>query len=118
MAYLRRVDLDLALLSPWGRSRGVCPSGCALFRGYWLPCCIAYGELPPWLRSIYTVPVFTGHLIGCTRFHTFPHALSPHSGAGLALTYVALVFSWFGDQGQPALLYLVPCTLGTTLVLG
>ncbi|KAI8468656.1 MAG: signal peptide peptidase-like protein [Monoraphidium minutum] len=38
-------------------------------------------------------------------------------GAGLVLTYVALVFSWFGDQGQPALLYLVPCTLGTVLAL-
>lgn len=34
---------------------------------------------------------------------------------GLVLTDVALVFSWFGDQGQPALLYLVPCTLGTVL---
>lgn len=38
-------------------------------------------------------------------------------GVGLTLTYVALVFSWFGDQGQPALLYLVPCTLGTVLTL-
>jgi signal peptide peptidase-like protein 2B len=38
-------------------------------------------------------------------------------GAGLVLTYVALAFSWFGDQGQPALLYLVPCTLGTVLAL-
>jgi signal peptide peptidase-like protein 2B len=38
-------------------------------------------------------------------------------GAGLLLTYVALMFSWFGDEGQPALLYLVPCTLGVVLVL-
>lgn len=38
-------------------------------------------------------------------------------GAGLLLTYVALVFSWFGDEGQPALLYLVPCTLGIVLLL-
>eukprot|EP00887_Chlorella_sp_A99_P007587 scaffold28.g7587.t1 len=37
--------------------------------------------------------------------------------AGLALTYVALVLSWFGDEGQPALLYLVPCTLGTVTLL-
>lgn len=36
---------------------------------------------------------------------------------GLLLTYVALYFSIGGDQGQPALLYLVPCTLGVVLVL-
>lgn len=39
-------------------------------------------------------------------------------GLGLGITYLALVYSWFGDQGQPALLYLVPCTLGTALALG
>jgi signal peptide peptidase-like protein 2B len=38
-------------------------------------------------------------------------------GAGLVLTYVALVCEWFGDQGQPALLYLVPSTLGVVLLL-
>jgi signal peptide peptidase-like protein 2B len=38
--------------------------------------------------------------------------------AGLFTTYAALWFSWFGDQGQPALLYLVPATLGTVLALG
>ena len=38
-------------------------------------------------------------------------------GSGLLLTYTALLFSWFGDEGQPALLYLVPCTLGVVLGL-
>jgi len=38
-------------------------------------------------------------------------------GAGLLATYAALWFSLFGDEGQPALLYLVPGTLGTTSVL-
>ncbi|PSC70351.1 signal peptide peptidase-like 3 [Micractinium conductrix] len=38
-------------------------------------------------------------------------------GGGLLLTYCALWFSWFGDEGQPALLYLVPCTLGTVALL-
>lgn len=33
-------------------------------------------------------------------------------GVGLILTYVALIFSLGGSQGQPALLYIVPCTLG------
>ncbi|KAK9818848.1 hypothetical protein WJX81_006352 [Elliptochloris bilobata] len=36
---------------------------------------------------------------------------------GLLLTYGALYLSLGGDQGQPALLYLVPCTLGLSLVL-
>lgn len=38
-------------------------------------------------------------------------------GVGLLMTYGALFYSLGGDQGQPALLYLVPCTLGTVLVL-
>ncbi|KAG2440711.1 hypothetical protein HXX76_003568 [Chlamydomonas incerta] len=46
----------------------------------------------------------------------FPYTVLSY-GAGLCLTYAALAFSWFGDQGQPALLYLVPCTLGTVLAL-
>lgn len=36
---------------------------------------------------------------------------------GLMLTYIALIFNVGGQNGQPALLYLVPCTLGTTVVL-
>ena len=39
-------------------------------------------------------------------------------GAGLLATYAALWLSLFGDEGQPALLYLVPGTLGTVSVLG
>ena len=38
-------------------------------------------------------------------------------GVGLTTTYLALMYSWFGDQGQPALMYLVPFTLGTVLGL-
>lgn len=36
---------------------------------------------------------------------------------GLALTDLALATSFGGSKGQPALLYLVPCTLGTAWVL-
>lgn len=36
---------------------------------------------------------------------------------GLLLTFLALQYEIFGSNGQPALLYLVPCTLGTTLSL-
>lgn len=37
-------------------------------------------------------------------------------GLGLFLTYVAL--NAMNGSGQPALLYIVPCTLGTVLLLG
>ena len=53
----------------------------------------------PW-RCGYFVPVVAGY------------------GVGLLLTYVALAFSIGGSQGQPALLYLVPCTLGCIALLG
>lgn len=33
---------------------------------------------------------------------------------GVVLTDVALAYHVFGSQGQPALMYLVPCTLGCT----
>eukprot|EP01026_Neomeris_dumetosa_P020673 TRINITY_DN1832_c0_g1_i4.p1 TRINITY_DN1832_c0_g1~~TRINITY_DN1832_c0_g1_i4.p1 ORF type:complete len:523 (+),score=73.41 TRINITY_DN1832_c0_g1_i4:68-1636(+) len=36
---------------------------------------------------------------------------------GLILTYGAMCFQIGGSQGQPALLYLVPCTLGIVLIL-
>lgn len=36
---------------------------------------------------------------------------------GLILTYLALCFRIGGSSGQPALLYLVPCTLGTMVIL-
>lgn len=36
---------------------------------------------------------------------------------GLILTDLALEFRIFGSQGQPALMYLVPCTLGCTWLL-
>jgi signal peptide peptidase-like protein 2B len=37
--------------------------------------------------------------------------------SGLLITFAALYFGWGGDQGQPALLYLVPCTLGMICTL-
>jgi hypothetical protein len=36
---------------------------------------------------------------------------------GLMLTDLALEFRIFGSQGQPALMYLVPCTLGCTWLM-
>ncbi|KAI3931272.1 hypothetical protein MKX01_040189 [Papaver californicum] len=37
-------------------------------------------------------------------------------GVGLILTYVGLYL--MDGHGQPALLYLVPCTLGLIIILG
>jgi signal peptide peptidase-like 2B len=36
---------------------------------------------------------------------------------GIVLTDAALALELFGSQGQPALMYLVPCALGTTWLL-
>lgn len=33
--------------------------------------------------------------------------------SGLCLTYTALLFSWFGGSGQPALVWIVPVMLAT-----
>ncbi|GFR51743.1 hypothetical protein Agub_g14189 [Astrephomene gubernaculifera] len=57
-----------------------------------------------------------GRLVPYLARSYFPYTILSY-GAGLCLTYAALAFSWFGDQGQPALLYLVPCTLLTVLGL-
>jgi signal peptide peptidase-like protein 2B len=54
--------------------------------------------------------------LGLRRGYFLPAAAS--YGAGLAVTYAALALSWFGDQGQPALLYLCPAVLGTVGALG
>ncbi|XP_022150361.1 signal peptide peptidase-like 2 [Momordica charantia] len=50
---------------------------------------------------------------GCSGY--FPWLLFGY-GTGLFLTYLGLYL--MDGHGQPALLYLVPCTLGVTLVLG
>ena len=49
-------------------------------------------------------------------FYFFPMVVA--YSCGLLLTFAALAFGWGGDQGQPALLYLVPCTLGMQCFLG
>lgn len=54
------------------------------------------------------LPVRASYLLPCVLGYA----------GGMLATYCALWFSWFGDQGQPALLYLVPGTLGTTLAMG
>lgn len=50
------------------------------------------------------------------RMAYFPICVAGY-GVGLIMTYMALAFEIGGSQGQPALLYLVPCTLGTVAAL-
>lgn len=69
----------------------------------------------PGLLAVFCRRFDLSHRLPLSRAY-FPPCVVGY-GAGLLLTYCALWFSWFGDQGQPALLYLVPSTLGTTSLL-
>mmetsp|Transcript_30332 Transcript_30332/g.63903 ORF Transcript_30332/g.63903 Transcript_30332/m.63903 type:complete len:1069 (-) Transcript_30332:282-3488(-) len=75
------------------------------------------GEVPPTSSS--TPPSKRYHYhIGRIRkalFHGYFGPLVIAYAIGLILAYVAV---WTTGRGQPALLYLVPCCLGTMLVLG
>ena len=51
--------------------------------------------------------LWSGYMLPCLAAYT----------AGIALTDLALAFEVFGSKGQPALMYLVPCTLGVTWLL-
>jgi signal peptide peptidase-like protein 2B len=69
----------------------------------------------PGLLAVFCRRFDVAHRLPLARAY-FPPCVAGY-GAGLLLTYCALWFSWFGDEGQPALLYLVPCTLGTVSAL-
>lgn len=58
----------------------------------------------------------TQRSLGARPSHYGPCALAGYA-VGLTATYAALRVGLFGDAGQPALLYLVPSTLGTTCAL-
>ncbi|MEW5302651.1 MAG: hypothetical protein WDW36_005413 [Sanguina aurantia] len=113
-------DIFFVFLQPWltgGRQRDGCHTwGRHTWGGYAM---LGFGDV-----------ILPGLLVAYTRrldidlqLHRrwtggyFPATVLAYT-AGLCLTYVALVYSWFGDQGQPALAYLVPCTLGTVLSIG
>ena len=52
-----------------------------------------------------------------SAFHSYFWPCLAGYAVGLLVTNLALYFEIGGSQGQPALLYLVPCCLGTVLVL-
>lgn len=85
-----------------------------------MPCtrfcpCAAGDVVLPGLLAVFCRRFDLTHRLGVARSYFLPCVLG--YGAGLLVTYCALWFSWFGDEGQPALLYLVPGTLGTTSLL-
>eukprot|EP01023_Acetabularia_acetabulum_P044068 TRINITY_DN4416_c0_g2_i1.p3 TRINITY_DN4416_c0_g2~~TRINITY_DN4416_c0_g2_i1.p3 ORF type:complete len:302 (-),score=20.22 TRINITY_DN4416_c0_g2_i1:500-1405(-) len=72
--------------------------------------------------------VLPGLLVSFTHIYDIREGKSVLSGyflytyiayaLGLCLTYAGIYFQIGGSQGQPALLYLVPCTLGMVIMLG
>lgn len=80
------------------------------------PAMLGFGDiLLPGLLGVYTRSFDLYNKLSARQSYFWPCAAG--YAVGLLLTYVALYYSIGGDQGQPALLYLVPCTLGLVLLL-
>ena len=80
------------------------------------PVILGFGDiLLPGLLGVYNRTFDLYHNLSIWQSYFWPtvggYAL------GLVLTYTALWFEIGASQGQPALLYLIPCTLGLTLLL-
>lgn len=77
---------------------------------------LGFGDVVlPGLLAVFAARFDAATGLGLSRGFFVPVAVG--YAVGLLLTWGALVFSIFGDQGQPALLYLVPCTLGVISLL-
>lgn len=80
------------------------------------PVMLGFGDiLLPGLLGVYTRTYDAYNELSMSYSYFWP--CSAGYAVGLLLTYAALYFSIGGNQGQPALLYLVPCTLGVMLAL-
>ena len=80
------------------------------------PVILGFGDvLLPGLLGVYTRTFDLYHDLSWQTSYFWPGVGG--YGFGLVLTYLALWFEVGGSQGQPALLYLIPCTLSLTLVL-
>ena len=77
---------------------------------------LGFGDVViPGLLGVYTRTWDLRHQLSPFRSYFWP-CLGGYA-VGLLVTNLALYFEIGGSQGQPALLYLVPCCLGTVLVL-
>ena len=80
------------------------------------PVILGFGDvLLPGLLGVYSRTFDLCHKLAAWHGYFWPNVFG--YAVGLVLTYLALWFEVGGSQGQPALLYLVPCTLGLTLLL-
>lgn len=80
------------------------------------PVILGFGDiLLPGLLGVYTRTFDLYYNLRWQVSYFWPNVAG--YGIGLVLTYLALWFDIGGASGQPALLYLVPCTLGVTLIL-
>ena len=80
------------------------------------PVILGFGDvLLPGLLGVYTRTFDLYHELTWQESYFWPNVGG--YGVGLIFTYLALWFEVGGSQGQPALLYLIPCTLGLTIVL-
>ena len=80
------------------------------------PVLLGYGDiLLPGLLGVYSRTFDLYHNLKGWHGYFWPNVTG--YALGLVLTYLALWYQIGGTQGQPALLYLIPCTLGLTLLL-
>lgn len=80
------------------------------------PVILGFGDvLLPGLLGVYSRTFDLYHNLDIWQSYFWPTVVG--YAVGLMLTYIALWFEIGGSQGQPALLYLIPCTLGLTLLL-
>ena len=80
------------------------------------PVILGFGDVVlPGLLGVYSRTFDLYHDLSTWHGYFWPTVLG--YAVGLLLTYLALWFELGGSQGQPALLYLIPCTLGLTLLL-
>lgn len=80
------------------------------------PVILGFGDiLLPGLLGVYSRTFDLYHNLDIWQSYFWPTVVG--YAVGLLLTYIALWFEIGGSQGQPALLYLIPCTLGLTLLL-
>ena len=80
------------------------------------PVILGFGDiLLPGLLGVYSRTFDLYHNLSTTQSYFWPNVGG--YAVGLVLTYIALWLELGGSQGQPALLYLIPCTLGPTLLL-
>ena len=90
-----------------GKSFSILGYGDIVLPGLLISYCLAFDLAKKALRKTYFIICSSGYTIGFRYFQT--------NLIGLICTYIALLIM---ESGQPALLYLVPCTLLPVMITG